>query len=62
MWRWLHEMLVTPATFTNYEFMISTLKATLRNEKQLDFIKQYYFESDQALQHALDKIQIDAKK
>jgi len=56
MWKWLHTILETKATFTNYEFLVSTLKSTLQNDKQFEMIKSQYLENEKSLENAINKI------
>ncbi len=56
MWKWLNTMLITPAKFTNYDFLISTLQQTLKNDKVFNLLKTKYFESDKSLENAIDII------
>jgi len=56
MWEWLNTLLTTPTKFTNYDFLISTLEQTLSNNKEYDFLKREYFESDKSLENAIAKL------
>ena len=56
MWKWLNNILKTEATYTNYDFLTSTLKSTLKNEKLFENIKHSYFESDKSIDNASNKI------
>lgn len=56
MWKWLNNILKTEAIYTNYDFLTSTLKSTLQNEKLFENIKHSYFESDKSIDNASNKI------
>lgn len=56
MWQWLNNILKKKTTYTNYDFLTSTLKSTLKNEKQFEIIKKLYFESDKSIDNASNQI------
>lgn len=56
MWQWLNRLLTAPTKFTNYDFLKSTLKETLKDDKQFNAIKSTYFESKRALANAIKKM------
>ena len=58
MWKWLNTILTTPAKFTNYDFLISTLRLTLKNEKKLNMLKTKYFDNNKSLENAINKIEM----
>ena len=49
MWKWIQNMLNTPTTFTDYDFLVRTLAATLNNAKLMEKIKSDLFESDKSI-------------
>ncbi|RKF03057.1 hypothetical protein C8N26_2431 [Tenacibaculum lutimaris] len=59
MWKWLNRILIKPTKFTDYNFLISTLQQTLKNEKELNTLKTKYFESDKSLENAIKKIETE---
>jgi len=56
MWVWLRSILVTKTDFTNYDFLIKTLSSTLKDDAKLQGIKERYFESDAAMDNAIETI------
>lgn len=56
MWKWLNTILTTSSEFTNYDFLISTLRQTLKNDKKLNILKTKYFDSNKSLENAINKI------
>lgn len=57
MWTWLNNILNTPTKYTNYDFLIATLKKTLHNDEKFSRLKNLYFENDHALKNAIGKIE-----
>jgi hypothetical protein len=56
MWEWLKNILETKAEFTNYDFLVSTLKNTLNNNKKSELIINDYFNNVNSTQNAIKKI------
>lgn len=56
MWEWLNNLLKTETTYTNYEFLSSTLQSTLKDEKLFEHIKSSYFEGSNSVDNATNKI------
>ena len=56
MWEWLKNILETKVEFTNYDFLVSTLKNTLKNDKKLELIINDYFNNVNSTQNAIKKI------
>lgn len=56
MWQWLNTILETKTIYTNYEFLISTLQSTIHNDELLSSIKIKYFESNNSLDNAANRI------
>ncbi|MDR2206430.1 MAG: hypothetical protein LBE36_09810 [Flavobacteriaceae bacterium] len=56
MWEWLKNILDTKIDFTDYQFLTSTLKNTLKDDKQFYFIENTYFKDINSTKNALDKI------
>lgn len=56
MWEWLRNILETKVEFTNYEFLVSTLKNTLKNDKKVELIINTYFDNVNSTENAIKKI------
>ncbi len=56
MWEWLKNILETKAEFTNYNFLISTIKNTLKNDKKTELIVKQYFNNINSIENAIKKI------
>ncbi|MDI1317416.1 hypothetical protein [Flavobacterium sp.] len=56
MWEWLKNILETKTEFTNYDFLVSTLKNTLKNDKKTDVIISKYFSNDASTENAIKRI------
>jgi len=56
MWKWLKAILETKTTFTDYDFLTSTLKNTLNNSEKFNFIENTYFKNENSTENALEKI------
>jgi hypothetical protein len=56
MWEWLKNILKTKAEFTNYDFLVSTLKSTLKDDKKTEFIITEYFSNVNSTENAIKKI------
>jgi hypothetical protein len=56
MWEWLRNILETKVAFTNYEFLVSTLKNTLKNDKKTELIINTYFNNINSTENAIKKI------
>ncbi len=56
MWKWLNTILKTETDFTNYDFLLSTLRTTLNDQKLTEYIEKQYLTNDNSLKNAFDKI------
>ncbi len=56
MWEWIRALLNTKTDFTNYDFLISTLRNTLKDEKKIKLIIEQYFNSDNSTENAVNKV------
>jgi hypothetical protein len=56
MWEWLKNILETKSKFTNYDFLVATLKSTLKNDKKVDLIINKYFNNINSTENAIKKI------
>ncbi|MCG2610260.1 hypothetical protein LZZ90_01920 [Flavobacterium sp. SM15] len=56
MWQWMKTLLEKKTAFTNYEFLLSALKDTLKDDKKLELIKNQYLTSENAAENAIKKI------
>jgi hypothetical protein len=52
----LRNILETKVEFTNYEFLVSTLKNTLKNDKKAELIINEYFNNVNSTENAIKKI------
>jgi hypothetical protein len=59
MWKWLMTILETETTFTNYDFLISTLQTTLNDKKLMELIEKQYLINDNSVKNAIDKITME---
>ncbi len=59
MWKWLITILETETTFTNYDFLISTLQKTLNDKKLMELIEKQYLTNENSLKNAIDKITME---
>ncbi|WP_338814937.1 hypothetical protein V9L05_07105 [Bernardetia sp. Wsw4-3y2] len=59
MWNWLTNILNTPTKFTNYDFLASTLQNTLKDDKEFNLLKAKYFDSEKALENAINEIETE---
>ncbi|SFC41874.1 hypothetical protein SAMN05421780_105154 [Flexibacter flexilis DSM 6793] len=55
MWAWINKILNTNTNFTNYDFLVSTLRNTLNNEKKIQQIIAEYFDNDNSTENAIKK-------
>lgn len=56
MWNWIKAILKTETNFTDYEFLISTLRTALNNKQQIELIENQYLISEESLKNALERI------
>lgn len=56
MWEWLQNILETKVEFTNYQFLVSTLKNTVKNDKKAELIINAYFNNVNSTENAIKKI------
>lgn len=56
MWEWLKNILETKTEFTNYDFLVSTLKNTLKNDKKTEVIINTYFSNVTSTENAIKRI------
>jgi hypothetical protein len=56
MWEWLKNILETKTEFTNYDFLVSTLKNTLKNNKKTEIIINEYFGNGNSTENAIKRI------
>lgn len=56
MWEWMRNILTTSTKFTDFDFLTSTLKQSIKNDKLYDKIVNDYFMSDQSLTNAIKKL------
>ena len=56
MWEWMHTLLTVKTDFTNYNFLLSTLRQTLRDEKKLQTIIDRYFANEKSVENIINVI------
>lgn len=56
MWEWLFNILSTKTDYTNYDFLLSTLKNTLNDENMVLQIVNKYFSSEQSMQNIKNQL------
>jgi hypothetical protein len=58
MWAWISNMLNSKVDYTNYEFFEKAFDEVIIDKTQASEIKNKYFNSDNALQHAIDELHL----
>lgn len=53
MWIWMRNLLEENTDFTNYEFLLSTLKSAINNDEGLKLISDKYLNSDKVLENIM---------
>lgn len=56
MWEWMHTLLTVKTDFTNYNFLLSTMRQTLRDEKKLQTIIDRYFANEKSVENIINVI------
>ena len=56
MWKWIKSILETQTTFTDYEFLTSTLKNTLQDNEKFNLIEKTYFTNKKSATNAIKKL------
>jgi len=56
MWEWIKAILETKTEFTDYEFLTSTLRNTLKDNIKFGYLEKTYFTSENSLVNALNKL------
>jgi hypothetical protein len=56
MWEWIRKVLETKTNFTNYEFLQSTLRETLNDEKKIQKIVEQYFNNDKSTENIINNL------
>lgn len=59
MWKWLHTILTTPTTFTNYTFLKETLAATLNDNQRFNVLDKKYFSDTKSLNNIYTTLAIE---
>lgn len=57
MWKWMDTLLKTPTVFTNYTFLMSTLKTSLKDDKKFESIRSRYFEDKKHMENAIQTLE-----
>jgi hypothetical protein len=56
MWEWIGNILNTKTDFTNYEFLLSTLQNSVKDEKKIKTIIEHYFECNNSTENIVNKV------
>jgi hypothetical protein len=56
MWEWLNLILNTKTVYTNYDFLLSTLKKTINKDQVVSKIVENYFSSEQSMQNIKNQL------
>lgn len=56
MWEWIGNILNTKTDFTNYDFLLTTLRNTLNDNKKTQIIIEKYFSSTNSTENLLNKV------
>ena len=56
MWEWIGNILNTKTDFTNYDFLLTTLKNTLNDNKKTQIIIEKYFNNTNSTENLLNKV------
>jgi hypothetical protein len=56
MWEWLNLILKTKTVYTNYDFLLSTLKKTINKDQVVSKIVENYFSSEQSMQNIKNQL------
>ncbi len=62
MWKWIQDLLQSPAVFTNYTFFEHTLEKVVNDKTKFASLREKYFSSDRSLQNAVSTLNIPAGK
>ncbi len=57
MWKWINTILVTKVDYTDYDFLLSTLKETLQDDQQLKLIEERYFSSRKCVENVVKRLE-----
>ncbi len=56
MWEWIRKVLDTKTNFTNYEFLLSTLREALNDEKKTQKIVEQYFNNNKSTENIINNL------
>ncbi len=56
MWEWIRRILNTKTDFTNYDFLLSTLRNTVNDEKKVQKIIEQYFISEKSTENIVNSL------
>ncbi|WP_350284408.1 hypothetical protein [uncultured Croceitalea sp.] len=62
MWNWLNIILTVDTRFTNYDFLTSTLKQAINNDKKYNTLKTKYFETEKSFENVIKVLKSKQKK
>ncbi|WP_374549454.1 hypothetical protein [Flavobacterium sp.] len=54
MWKWINNILNTKTDFTNYDFLLLTLKNAVNNEEKMIKIKEKFFQNENSTENILN--------
>jgi hypothetical protein len=60
MWKWIKELLQSPAVFTNYTFLKNSLEKVVNDKTMFALLKKKYLTAENGLQNAVAKLNIPA--
>ena len=56
MWEWIRSVLTTTTEFTNYDYLLSTLRNTVKNEKKTQQLTELYLNNKKSVTTILTKV------
>ena len=56
MWEWIGNILNTKTDFTNYDYLLATLRNTLNDNKKTHEIIEKYFNNINSTENVLNKV------
>lgn len=56
MWEWIRSVLTTTTEFTNYDYLLSTLRNTVKNEKKTQQLTELYLSNKKSVTTILTKV------
>ncbi len=56
MWKWIKNILETKSEFSNYDFILETLRKTIQDEKKAQLIISNYFSAENSVENAVNRV------